>query len=87
MIDPFATHAPGLTAPAMQAENIVPSDQKPLQNATRAVYVGQGGDMAVRMLSGDLVTLTNLQAGMYYPIRITQVLASGTTANALVGLS
>lgn len=87
MADPFQHHAPSLTSPATHAEPIVPNDSQSLAIATRAVYVGGGGDMRVRMLSGETVTFTGLQAGQFYPLRIVRVLATGTTATGLMGLS
>ena len=87
MKDPFSSQSPGLTSPAAHAAAITPSDETPLSTATRALYVGGGGDAAVRMVSGDVVTFRNLQSGTVYPVRITQVLLAGTTATDLVGMS
>jgi hypothetical protein len=87
MKDEFRRHEAGLTSPAERAEAIVPSDAIDLPRATRALYVGQGGDVALRMVSGTTVTFTGMQGGMIYPLRVARVLASGTTAAGLVGLS
>jgi hypothetical protein len=86
MLDPFRRHETSLTSPAERAEAIHPSDSADLPQATRAIYVGGTGDLRVRMISGDTVTLFNVQAGMSYPLRLRQVLATGTTATGLVGL-
>ena len=48
--------------------------------------MGAAGDVAVRMAGGGLVTFANLQAGSLVPLRIVRVMATGTTASALVGL-
>lgn len=87
MADLFASHQPGLTAPAATAALIAPNDNADLTNVTRALYVGQTGDLHLRLTSGDEVTLTNVVAGMIYPLRVARVFASGTTAGALVGLA
>ena len=87
MQDAFADHAVGLTAPATRPETITPSDATELARATRALYVGQTGNVRVKTTSGDVVTLANMQAGILYPIRVLQVFATGTTAADLVGLS
>lgn len=87
MADLFASHQPGLTAPAASAAALTPTDAADLPRATRALYVGTAGDLHLRLTSGDEVTLTNAAAGMIYPLRITRVFATGTTAGALVGLS
>lgn len=86
MLDEFEDLSAALTTPATKAEVVVPDDVAELGFATRALYVGNSGTIVVRLLSGDLVTLPNVQAGVLYPLRIRQVLATGTTATALVGL-
>ena len=86
MTDDFASYETGLSAPASAAETITPSDTLELEFTTRALFVGQDGDVVVTMKSGDNVTLRNLQGGVVYPLRVTHVLATGTTATDLVGL-
>lgn len=86
MPDEFARHETGLTAPARAATAIVPSDSLPLAHTTRAIYVGQSGDLRVRMASDEVVTFVAVPAGVVYPFRLMQVMATGTTAGGLVGL-
>jgi hypothetical protein len=86
MPDEFARHETGLTAPARSAVAITPSDSLPLEQTTRAVYVGQAGALRVRMASDEVVTFSGLLAGVVYPFRLAQVMATGTTAGGLVGL-
>ncbi|MEX0338907.1 MAG: hypothetical protein AB3N11_07700 [Arenibacterium sp.] len=86
MEDDFETHAVGLTAPAQNAEVIIPSDTNELAFATRAIYVGVGGSISIVLLSGDTAILNNVQAGVLYPIRARQVMATGTTATSIIGL-
>lgn len=85
-MDEFENFQESLTSPAVAGEVITPNDVTPLQHATRCIYVGASGDLTARLVSGDVVTLSNVQAGIIYPLRIDQVLATGTTASALVGL-
>ena len=85
MNDVFEDHAQSLTSPVTAAETISPSDTTDLTQATRALYVGVGGELAVQMLSGDVVTLNNVQAGVLYPLRARRVMATGTTAAGLIG--
>ena len=87
MEDDFRRHEAGLTSPAERAESIAPSDTTDLPRATRALYVGESGDVALRMVSGASVTFTGMQGGMIYPLRVARVLATGTTAAGLVALS
>lgn len=86
MTDDFSTHSETLTAPAASAETITPSDAQDLAFVTRALYVGQGGDLAVELKSGDTAVLRNMQASVIYPLRVVRVLATGTTATDIVGL-
>lgn len=86
MTDSFKNFARSLTSPPENAAAIVPSDGADLAEVTRALYVGGAGDVALRMAGGELVTLANLPAGTLIPLRVARVLASGTTATALVGL-
>lgn len=86
MIDTFRTHSRTLTAPPEAAAEIIPDDAAELACATRALYVGVAGDLRVRMLGGAVVTLTAVPAGSLLPLRLRQVLATGTSAGGLVGL-
>ena len=70
--------APTSTATEEQA------DARPL--VTRAIYVGSGGTLAVRLLSGQTVTFAGVSAGSILPPRADRVLATGTTAGSIVGL-
>jgi hypothetical protein len=38
------------------------------------------------LISGEEVTLRNVQAGVIYPLRVKRVSSTGTTATDLVGL-
>lgn len=87
MSDSFATHQPGLTSPAEAAFAVTPADGTDLPRATRAIYIGASGALRVTLLSGETVTFVGMQAGMVYPLRLRRVLATGTTAGGLVGLS
>jgi len=39
------------------------------------------------MLGGETLTFRNLQGGVFYPLRVVKVLATGTTAADIVGLT
>jgi hypothetical protein len=85
MIDTFKTHGRSLTSPPEDAGPIVPADAGELTHATRAIYVGAQGDVRAIMLGGATVTLAGVPAGSFLPLRVRQVLASGTTAADIVG--
>ncbi len=84
--DPFSTNATGLDAPALHAFAITPDDNNDLAIATRGIYVGVGGDVAVVTAGGETVTLKNASAGTTLPVRVARVKATGTTATNLIGL-
>jgi hypothetical protein len=85
MDDTYKKHSRSLTSPPEEAAAIVPGEAA-LGHVTRAIYVGQGGDLRVRMLRGGVVILANVGAGTLIPLRVTHVYAVGTTASQLVGL-
>ena len=86
MTDRFSTRAASLEGPATHGFAITPSDVTPLAETTRALYIGQGGDVAVNFASGASVTFAGLAAGTILPIRATGVLSTGTTASNLIAL-
>lgn len=86
MPDNFASHTSSLNSPAAGAADITPADGVALAQATRAIYVGQGGDLRIRTVSGDVVTLAGTANGAVYPLRASEVFATGTTAASLVAL-
>lgn len=86
IVDRFASHARGLSAPADHAFAITPDDGTDLSYVTRALYVGSAGAVTVVMAEGTTITFSGLFAGQVLPVRVRRVLATGTTATALVGL-
>ncbi|HEY0274703.1 MAG TPA: hypothetical protein VGC31_01340 [Paenirhodobacter sp.] len=86
MTDRFASHQPGLTAPASDAFSVTPSDATDLSRTARAVYIGSAGSLSGVMVSGETVAFTGLQAGMVYPFRLRRIRATGTTAGGIVAL-
>jgi len=86
MTDSFRNLARSLTSPPEDAAVIVPNDAVDLPELIRALYVGSGGDVTVKMAGGAQVTLASLPTGMLIPLRAARILATGTTATALVGL-
>ena len=84
MTDTFKSHTRGLTSPPEHGVAITPGDQD-LAVVTRALFVGQGGDLVVRLAGGETVTLVGVQGGSLLPLRAPRVLA-GSTAGSIVGL-
>lgn len=72
-------------SPAIDALAITPSDSVTF-GATRAIYVGGAGALAVTLVSGASVTFNGVPAGAILDLAVTQVRATGTTATNIVGL-
>ena len=86
MIDMFKTHARSLTSPPEDAASITPGDAgSELSHVTRALYVGVAGDLVLLMQGGATVVLRGVPSGSFLPLRVRQVLASGTSADGIVG--
>jgi hypothetical protein len=83
MKDSFAKHTRSLTSPPEHGAAVVPDTD--LGHVTRALYVGGGGDLHVRLQDGTELTLANVPTGTLLPIRVTRIL-SGTSATQIVGL-
>lgn len=86
MIDKFGGINADLDSPADFAASVTPSDSADIATASRGLYVGGTGDMAVTMLSGGSVTFKAVPAGSILPIRVSRVLVTGTTATSIVAL-
>ena len=87
MTDAFRNFADTPAAPATHAAAIVPSDVAALPFIPKAIYVGVGGDIAMRGAgdSGDSLW-RNVPDGALLPFRASHVRATGTSAGALLAL-
>ena len=85
-MDKFSEFPTTLIAPARDAEAIIPSDSLDLASLPRALYIGQGGTVSVRMAGGQTVQFLGVQAGSFLPIRAKGINATGTTAAGLLAL-
>lgn len=75
----------GLSSPLVKAESITPHDSNEITTGCRALYVGTAGDVSV-ILKGDTsaVLLKNLAAGVWHPMQVKVVQATGLTAADVV---
>jgi len=69
-----------------RATAIAPSDANDLDPIGGLVYVGVTGDVAVQTKDGDAVTFIGVPAGNVLPLKVSRVLATGTTATSLIHL-
>jgi hypothetical protein len=57
-----------------------------LRAPSRAIWVGDGGNLGVVMLSGDSVVLVGALTGSLLPISVTAIVQGTTTAADLVAI-
>lgn len=84
--DTFRSHARSLVSPPECGAMVVPDDAAALGHVTRALFIGEGGTVAVRLQDGTELALANVPSGALLPIRVTHVLATGTSAAGIVAL-
>ena len=84
MVDPFQNVSSTFDGPARNAHSITPDDNTDLPNVSRGLWVGVEGDVTVMMYSGVTETFVGVRALL--PIAVKRVLATGTTAGAIVAL-
>ena len=85
-MDPFESYTDSLIAPAKHAFAITPDDNADLPMATKAIYVGTGGDLVIRLVdSAQDVTLVAVPAGSILPLRV-KAMRTISTASNIVGL-
>jgi hypothetical protein len=88
MSDDLSNYADSPIAPAMLCFAITPSDSQPLPQLTKALYIGEGGNLVLRSALGDTdVTFANVPSGYILDVRAISVRATGTTATAIIGLA
>ena len=76
-----------LTSPAWDAVAVTPADSDLARVATRGLYIGGNGDVAVVMAGGgSAVTFAGVAAGTILPIRVDRVNSTNTTATSIVAL-
>lgn len=75
-----------LDGPARGAEAVTAHDSNELTYVSRAIYVGGGGNIAVRMANDSTVTFTAVPGGTVLPIRVKGINSTNTTATNMVSL-
>ncbi len=76
------------SAPQVPAGHaVIPTPDAELEEYSRAIYVGVGGNVSV-VMARDSVTavFVGVPAGTVLPIRVSQVNSIGTTASNLLAL-
>lgn len=85
-MDQFKDFPITLTSPATSAILVTPSDATVLTSISRAIYVGQTGDISVEMQSGQITTFQNVQGGSILALRTLKIRQTGTTATGIIAM-
>ncbi len=86
--DTFGTALDSLIAPARNCFSITPHDVATLPSLPKAIYVGTGGNIALRPVdSAQDVTFMNVTGGTILDVRAMHIRATGTTASNMIGLA
>jgi hypothetical protein len=75
-----------LSYSADNAKAITKSDTAVLLQGTNFIWVGGAGNMRVKTVAGQTVTLDGIPAGTLLPIQVAQVMSLSTTATNLIAL-
>lgn len=75
-----------LSEPASNFVAVTPSDSVDFTFASRGLWVGTGGNVAVVGLNGQVVTFTAVPSGTMLPVRAKRVNSTNTTASNIVSL-
>lgn len=85
MADNYSSFVSSVSDPARSAGAVTPNDSTDLTNLPKAIYVGTGGSLVVRLADDSTnVTLSNVADGSLLPLRVKRVIATGTTASGIV---
>lgn len=74
-----------VTEPYRGGATVVPSDTAAIA-PTRGFMATVTGDIAVTFADGSTATFAAVVAGKTYPVSITKVMATGTTATGIIAL-
>ena len=85
MSDPFANHVSSLESPAAILVPVTPDDGADLAMPSRALNVAQSGMVQVTTTGGSTASLY-IAAGIGFPVRVTRVWATGTTATGITAM-
>jgi hypothetical protein len=65
---------------------VTPNDSTDLTVGKALIYVGVGGDVKLKLVSGAELVFKNVPAGMFMPVLASRVFATGTTATDILAL-
>lgn len=80
----FENYGPGLESPISSTLEVTPSDSTDLDEVSRAIYIGNAGNLRVTMVGGMTANFANMPVG-WHPLRVSRVHNTGTIASNIVG--
>lgn len=94
MFDLYRGGSPTRIGPPIYSATVDPKDDEDLPFITTAIWVGEGGDLAVwlRNCKADdkkaaTAVLRNVPSGTWLPIRLRRILKEGTSAGAIIAFT
>ncbi len=75
-----------VTAPAGAGAAVTPNDSTDLTFVSRGLWIGTTGDITVTMEEGGDLTFSAVPDGTLLPLRVSRVLATGTSATNIVAI-
>lgn len=81
--DRFAGVDSGLTGPAENGAVVTPDDNNDLPIASKRLWIGGAGNVALVTIRGAALTYIGVPAG-YLNVRASRVKATGTTATNII---
>lgn len=75
-----------LIIPAENMAAVTPHDTTALAEPCRALYVGTAGNVKIKTIMNQDITLVGAAAGTIYPVRAILVFSTGTTASDIVAI-
>lgn len=86
-VDTFKQQPETEWSPATSSVSVTPSDSEELAYLTRALYVGVGGNLSVKLRDDSAaVVFVGVAEGTILPLQVKQVMATNTTATNIIAL-
>lgn len=86
-VDTFKQQPETEWSPATSSVAVTPNDSEELEYVTRALYIGVGGNLSVKLRDDSTaVIFVGVAEGTVLPLQVKQVMATGTTATNIVAL-
>ena len=83
--DRYASFSRAPSLPASSVQEIVPDDSTDIPQVSLALNVATPGNVRVTTLDGDVVDV-EVAAGVAFPLRVSRIWATGTTATGIRAL-